>query len=573
MGAALGQAARLRLGGLKSGARHRPQEEATSSKVLALAMTLALAALPAAAQLSGSVRSAAEGAMEGVLVSAQRAGGNVTITVVSDPQGRFAFPANRVGPGQYALSIRAAGYTLASPAEVTVRGATSAAVQLAPSDDLANQLTNAEWLASMPGSDADKHFLRNCVNCHTLRQPLFSSHDQAEFVAVQQRMATYAPASGLHIPQRPLADRISNQGPAAAAARMAVFQRQAAFLARVNLGSREAWPYPLRPFPRPSGRATRVVITEYDLPEQTRMPHDVVLTADGTVWYNSFTEQVLGRLDPVTGRVREYQVPVLKPDAPKGSLAIRPDEEGQIWMGLSYQGGVARFNPRTETFRMYPLPANLQADHTQTTEVEPRHHHVDGKVWIEDSGTYSIYQMDVATGAIQVHQPFPVPSPNIYDITTDPQNNVYFTVFGRGDVGRVDARTGQIRIWPTPTPNSNPRRGTLDERGRFWFGEFAGNRIGMFDTRTETFREFTPPTPFSFPYDAVADRNGEVWSGNMMTDRITRLNPESGQMVEYPLPRSTNVRRVFVDNRGSGPVTFWVGSNHGASVVRLEPLD
>ena len=35
---------------------------------------------------------------------------------------------------------------------------------------------------------------------------------------------------------------------------------------------------------------------------------------------------------------------------------------------------------------------------------------------------------------------------------------------------------------------------------------------------------------------------------------------------------STNIRRVFVDN-STTPVTFWVGSNHGASIIKLEPLD
>jgi hypothetical protein len=29
---------------------------------------------------------------------------------------------------------------------------------------------------------------------------------------------------------------------------------------------------------------------------------------------------------------------------------------------------------------------------------------------------------------------------------------------------------------------------------------------------------------------------------------------------------------VFVDNSTS-PVTFWTGSNHGASIVKVEPLD
>jgi len=32
------------------------------------------------------------------------------------------------------------------------------------------------------------------------------------------------------------------------------------------------------------------------------------------------------------------------------------------------------------------------------------------------------------------------------------------------------------------------------------------------------------------------------------------------------------LRRVFVDESGGRPV-FWVGSNHGASIVKLEPLD
>jgi hypothetical protein len=43
-------------------------------------------------------------------------------------------------------------------------------------------------------------------------------------------------------------------------------------------------------------------------------------------------------------------------------------------------------------------------------------------------------------------------------------------------------------------------------------------------------------------------------------------------MVDFLLPRSTNIRRVFVDN-STTPVSFWVGSNDGASIVNVEPLD
>jgi len=42
--------------------------------------------------------------------------------------------------------------------------------------------------------------------------------------------------------------------------------------------------------------------------------------------------------------------------------------------------------------------------------------------------------------------------------------------------------------------------------------------------------------------------------------------------VNYLLPHETNIRRVFVDDSTARP-TFWVGSNHGAAIVKLEPLD
>ena len=60
--------------------------------------------------------------------------------------------------------------------------------------------------------------------------------------------------------------------------------------------------------------------------------------------------------------------------------------------------------------------------------------------------------------------------------------------------------------------------------------------------------------------------------GLSSTDLITRLDPKTSNAVEYLLPRETNVRRVFVDN-STNPVTFWVGSNHGASIIKLEPGD
>ena len=135
--------------------------------------------------------------MEGVVVSAKRAGGAQTISVVSDRQGRYRFPPSRLVPGEYALRIRAIGYDLESPASVTVVAQKPATADLklrkASDMELAAQLTNAEWLASFPGSDDQKASVRGCAHCHTLELVTRSRHDAAKFVGVIERMSGYPP--------------------------------------------------------------------------------------------------------------------------------------------------------------------------------------------------------------------------------------------------------------------------------------------------------------------------------------------------------------------------------------------
>src|SRR5215467_5059511 len=130
------------------------------------------AALVALVALSGVVTSAEEGAMEGVLVSAKAVDSTITVTVVSDVSGRYRFPATRLEPGRYALRIKAVGYDLDTTrdVQVTKAAAATADLTLVKTRDLAAQLSNAEWLASFPGTDQQKASIRNCAHCHTLER-------------------------------------------------------------------------------------------------------------------------------------------------------------------------------------------------------------------------------------------------------------------------------------------------------------------------------------------------------------------------------------------------------------------
>jgi streptogramin lyase len=530
---------------------------------------------PAPAALAGQVSSMEEGAMEGVLVSAKRAGSTITTTVVTNDRGRYSFPQGRLEPGQYALSIRAVGYEMddAGAIEVAAGKAPTADLKLRKAKDLSAQLTNAEWMISAPGRDEQKAFMLNCVTCHTVERIMKSKHNEDEFLKVIQRMALYANQSTPLHPQVRKARRVrETKGDVL----LQNQQRQAAYLSTINLSSGPALPYDLKTLPRPKGGATQVIITEYDLPRKTIEPHDAILDADGMVWYSNFGEQKVGKLDPKTGKVTEFTIPEQKHGWPTGELGLQSAPDGNLWFGMMYQAGIAKLDRKSGEFQIFPMAGDWNKDMTQINMAAPQSSAVDGKVWMQNNGFAVVHRLDLASGNIETFDPFKDgkegETHNIYDVIPDSHNNAYFTDFEHEQIGRIDAKTGKITIYTMPTVRAAPRRAEMDSQDRLWIGEYRGNRIAMFDTKTEKFQEWLAPTPWSSPYDVTLDKNGYAWTGSMSTDRVLRLNPQTGQFTEYLLPRSTNIRRVFVDDTTPKP-TFWVGNNDGASIIKLETLN
>ena len=548
------------------------QIRGTRSSLLTIAVLAStpLFAVPVAAQapsaLAGKVTSQQEGAMEGVLVSAKRAGSTMTITVVTNAQGEFSFPRNRLEPGKYSVAIRAIGYELPSAAQVDVTAQKSAALDLSlvKTKNLEHQLSSGEWLQSIPGEPRFKEALFNCTSCHTLERPLMSKYNATDMGKVVQRMSTWAQGSMPTQPQPQLGRKI---GPPTAG--------QAAlgkYISTINLSEGAERPYPLKTFPRPKGKATHVIITEYDLPRPLAMPHDVELDAKGMVWYGDFGAQYIGKLDPKTGKTTEYEIPMSKPGAPTGSLDIHFDKDGALWMGQMIQGSLVKFDPKTEKFQSWGSPDFLKRDEARIAMIMPQHTQVDGKVWI--GGDFE-YQVDIKTGKwteidYRKGQPAGAKDHGSYGVAADSNNNFYGLELNADNIIKVDAKTLIPTYYQTPTLNSGPRRGHFDNQDRLWFAENRGQNIGMFDPKTGKFQEWKVPTPYSTPYDAVFDDKTYAWTGGMANDHVTRLNVNTGEMVDYLLPRETNIRRIDVDKTTGA---FWTGNHHQAALVKVEPLD
>src|SRR5258708_26771592 len=178
--------------------KHVLLSTAASLSVALVAASLGAATAKAEPGLSGQV-TAAEGPLEGVLVTAKKNGSGIAYTVVSDANGRYSFPAGKIEGGEYTLRIRATGFDVdganrdgALKPTVDAQKPTTADLKLKKTRNLAAQLVNAEWMMSMPGTDDQKAQLLNCVGCHTLDRIVRSTHNATEFTHVFNRLANYA---------------------------------------------------------------------------------------------------------------------------------------------------------------------------------------------------------------------------------------------------------------------------------------------------------------------------------------------------------------------------------------------
>ncbi len=544
----------------------------TLGMTTAIAVVLALA-IPAhlhaqGPALTGKVSSEAEGAMEGVIVTAQKDGSIVSVSVATNEKGVFSFPEDRLEPGHYTLAARAVGYDLNGNPAADVVGEKTATLDLKldKTKNLAHQLTNAEWMMSIPGTEDQKAQLLNCTSCHTMERIMRSTHNVDEWMQVVSRMMGYGAVSQPVKPQ-PMLDRSRAGTPEQ-------YRKFAEYLATLNLSANDHWTYELKTLPRPTGRNTHAIVTEYDVGRLSTEPHDILVDKEGNVWYSDFGEMYVGKFDPKTLKLTEYPIKKFKPNAPTGLLSIEFDHTGKIWFDTMYQGSLGCLDPKTGEISYYPVDPKWNDDRVQLN-FTGLHYEVDGKVWTKSVGTQDIFRVDLKTGEWEKFHPTDslpgLKNAGIYQVMADSKNNLWMAEFTEGHLGKIDAKTGEVTWFATPTAHARARRMEIDDHDRVLVTEYRTSKVALFDTKTEKFTEYSLPE-YTFPYRANFDKNGEIWASTMSTDRVVRMDPKTGQTEQYLMPSDTNMRTVFVDN-STTPVTFWVGSNHDHRIVKVETLD
>ena len=564
------------------------------------ALTQSSGASGGSGTIQGIVKAADGNPMEGVVVSTRSATDTFTTSVYTDRQGNYSFPP--LTAGQYAMWAQAKGFDIAR-AEFSLAGGgrvdrNLTLTALTDPKIIARQLDGPEWFAALPEATSQdrrmKHLLRNnCTACHGPAFTLAPRFDARGWSLIIDLMARGVP------PTRPA----GGGNPTWQAYR----EELAEYLGRVTPTLSP------KPDPRPSGVATRVVITEYDIPRQNRPisvhtgtfwlegqstrweskgARDNWVDSKGNIWVSDDRSmgRTTGKLDPRTGKWTDYSMPNEKGVA-TSSHGIWGDQNDNVYQGGQPDGTILMFNTRTEQFVHFPLPPGMPegGGHIDVDSQGNAWTPADGGALKLDAktGTYTFYPVAYPPGV-------PPGNQNQYGIAIDALDNVWVARPGMEAVAFIEAKTGDVghvRFDPVPfrgltekdrkvavgmnmgPPNGKgPRR--LGAGGRYggnyvWVALNKADALARIDIRTKQVKEY-PLKPGSAPYGATVDKNGHVWVPMQNADRVVKFDPKTEQMTEFLLPTlGTDMRHVSVDNSTSPP-SIWIPYNRSNKIIRLQ---
>jgi virginiamycin B lyase len=125
-----------------------------------------------------------------------------------------------------------------------------------------------------------------------------------------------------------------------------------------------------------------------------------------------------------------------------------------------------------------------------------------------------------------------------------------------------------IMQWPLPTFGSRPHDPMVAHDGTIWWTGQLANKLGRLDPQTGQMKEY-PVDPQSGPHGLVEDKDGNVWFTGNFRGFIGKLDPKSGEVKEYPLhnPHARDPHTIVIDHDG----IVWFTVQVGNFVGRLDP--
>ena len=259
----------------------------------------------------------------------------------------------------------------------------------------------------------------------------------------------------------------------------------------------------------------------FKVPEGAR-PHDAAVSADGIAWYTAQGQGALGRLDPMTGAVR--QIKLGDRSAPHG-VVIGPD--GAPWITDSGLNAIVRVDPRTYQVKSFPLPKGSGYANLNTATFDKNGIH-----WF--TGQAGIYgKVDPKTGEVKVWDAPKGRGP--YGIATTPSGEVWFSSLAGNYIARIDTRTGEVEVVDSPTPGAGARRVWSDSKNRLWVSLWNSGEVGLYDPAAKAWKKWKLPGSNPRCYSVYVDETDAVWLTDFgPANAVVRFDPRTEQFRSFP---------------------------------------
>jgi virginiamycin B lyase len=307
----------------------------------------------------------------------------------------------------------------------------------------------------------------------------------------------------------------------------------------------------------------RIVFKEWQTPTLGSRSRDPIQAKDGTIWYAGQWTNLIGRINPKTGEIKEYPLPEkAKPHT------VTLDAKGNVWYMGNGNATIGRFDPRTENITEYKMPDPAAKDpHSAIFDAK-------GILWFTMQVSNRVGRLDPATGDIRLVE-VGVPNTRPYGIKISPVDGApWFACNGRGCIVRIDPATMALTEVKVPGDAATVRRLDFDRDGTIWYVNSGEGRLGRYSPKSGEIKEWASPSgPKSHPY-AIAVVNGIVWYNEsaQRPDTLVRFDPRTEKFQSWPIP-SGNIHAGIVRHmrptRDGGLVLHQSSTNR---IIQMTPV-
>ena len=223
---------------------------------------------------------------------------------------------------------------------------------------------------------------------------------------------------------------------------------------------------------------------EYTLPEGT-FPHSVSLDATLTPWFLGNKNGTVGYLDSSTETFKVFKMPDENARDPHTGVF---DQQGLFWFTLQHSNMIGKLNPQNGDIQLVTLPTprsrpyGIKLDST-------------GTPWVSCNGSNCLIKVNKDTMALE-EITLPGKQTHSRRLAITPDDKVFYVNSGLGKLGRYDPKTGEITEWDNPSGNDAHPYAIEYADGAIWFNESAKRpeTLIRFDLETEQMQSWQIPS-------------------------------------------------------------------------------